>query len=115
MQNEHKIQHAKFTLGERVRHHMLEYRGIVMDVDPFFAFTDEVYKTVVEHGEVDESNEPRSKPWYQVLVHNTSQMTYVSEQNLLRDFSEEEFEHPALEMLFTCDEQGQYQRRLRVQ
>lgn len=109
MQSDILIKHAKFPIGQPVRHYLLEYRGIVMDADPRFRFSGDAVDKALQ----DEAL--KAQPWYQVLVHNTDQLTYVPESHLKTDISGEEIEHPVLELLFTRDAAGHYQRRLNLQ
>ena len=109
MQSEILIEHAQFAIGQPVRHQLLEYRGIVVDVDPRFRFSTEWF------GATMKGEHSSEQPWYHVLVHNTNQLTYVPEEQLLLDASAEEFEHPVLELLFTRDAAGHYQRRTNLQ
>lgn len=109
MQESIFISQAKYAIGARVRHALLEYHGLVMDVDPMFchreAFAPEKLENIPH----------KEKPWYHVLVHGTQHVTYVSEENLLPDLTTDEFEHPVMDMLFTRDEAGQYQWRRHLQ
>jgi heat shock protein HspQ len=109
MHNAILIKHAKFPIGQPVRHTLLQYRGIVVDVDLKF----QLQGKGSEHIMKDEV--AREQIWYQVLVHNTDQLTYVPETHLLIDSSQEDIDHPVLELLFRRDEAGHYQRRNFVQ
>lgn len=109
MENKTVITEAKFAIGARVKHSLLEYRGLVLDVDPQFFHKEALSQEVL-------NNLPnKSQPWYHVLVHGSQHVTYVAEQNLLADYSEEDFDHPVMEMLFTRTEAGLYQRRQQLQ
>lgn len=109
MESEILIKRASFAIGQTVRHQLLEYRGIVIDVDPQFRFATEWFGATMQG-----DNSP-NQPWYHVLVHNTNQLTYVPEEQLVADVSHEEIEHPVLELLFTRDAAGHYQRRMNLQ
>ncbi|TIU00560.1 MAG: heat shock protein HspQ, partial [Mesorhizobium sp.] len=37
---------AKFSIGQVVRHRLFPFRGIIFDVDPQFANTDEWYEAI---------------------------------------------------------------------
>ncbi|MFT6662435.1 MAG: heat shock protein HspQ, partial [Maricaulis maris] len=43
------IRDAKFGLGDVVRHRLFPFRGVVVDVDPQFANTEEWYESIPEN------------------------------------------------------------------
>lgn len=98
------ISQAKFSVGELIHHRLFDYRGVIVDVDRNFQGTDEWYELVAK------SRPPRNKPWYHVLVHNADHSTYVAEQNLESDDSEEPVSHPMLENFFSAFRNGKYVR-----
>jgi heat shock protein HspQ len=81
---------AKFSVGQLIRHRLFDYRGVVVDVDPFFQGDDEWYERVAR------TRPPKNRPWYRVLVHEAAHFTYVAERNLLADDSGKPVKHPAL-------------------
>lgn len=103
------INQARFSVGEKVFHNEYDYRGIILDVDAQYQNSDEWYEKTAE------SRPSKNQPWYMVLVHGTEQMTYVAEQHLETDWSDEEIEHPVVSLCFDKDEQGQYSRRQTLQ
>ena len=103
------INNARFAIGDMVKHQLLEYRGLVLDIDPAFD------KKLATKSEKLNDMPSQDQPWYQVLVHGTSQMTYVPEQHLQCDYSEEAILHPAAEICFHRGDDGQYHRRLNIQ
>jgi len=105
MQSEITINRAQFSIGSRVCHKLLGYRGVVLDVDASFKFPKELAKDVAGS----------DRPWYHVLVHDTNRLTYVSEQSLNLDASGDEIENPAVDILFTRDSTGHYQHRRNLQ
>ena len=42
------VAHARFSIGDVVRHRMFDFRGVIFDVDPVFANTDEWYEAIPE-------------------------------------------------------------------
>ncbi|MBW6523349.1 heat shock protein HspQ [Sphingomonas sp. RHCKR47] len=99
------ISHARFSIGDVVRHRMLDFRGVVFDVDPVFANTDEWYEAIPE------SFRPRKdQPFYHLLAENaeSSYVAYVSQQNLVHDETDEPVEHPAIDGLFDRLADGRY-------
>lgn len=99
------IAHARFSIGEVVRHRLLEFRGVIFDVDPVFANTEEWYQSIPE------TLRPRKdQPFYHLLAENaeSSYIAYVSQQNLVRDDSDDPVEHPAIPGLFDRLADGRY-------
>ncbi|MFQ5766371.1 MAG: heat shock protein HspQ [Acidobacteriota bacterium] len=54
------------------------------------------------------SKPPRDQPWYKVLVHDTEDITYVAERNLVKDSGREPIQHPLLEEYFNEFRDGYY-------
>lgn len=99
------VAHARFTIGDVVRHRMLDFRGVVFDVDPVFANTEEWYQAIPE------SIRPsKDQPFYHLLAENaeSTYVAYVSQQNLVHDESEEPVDHPAIAGLFNGFSDGRY-------
>ena len=89
--------HAKYHLGQVVRHRKHPFRGVVFDVDAIFSNTDEWYEAIPE-----ESRPVKNQPFYHLLAENdqTYYVAYVSEQNLVADYSGEPISHPDLPEMF---------------
>jgi heat shock protein HspQ len=102
------IVHANFTVGDVVRHRLLDFRGVVFDVDPVFANTEEWYQAIPEG-----VRPAKDQPFYHLLAENaeSSYVAYVSQQNLVVDRTEEPVEHPALDGLFDAFVEGRYTLR----
>ena len=98
-----------FFIGQRVHHKKFDYRGVVVDVDARFAGTEEWYQQVAL------SRPPKDRPWYHVLVHNSSQMTYVAERHLEPDSSDDPIDHPAIDMYFDGFDNGVYRLNVKKQ
>jgi heat shock protein HspQ len=99
---------ARFTIGDVVRHRMFDFRGVIFDIDPVFANTDEWYESIPE-----DLRPSKDQPFYHLLAENgeSSYVAYVSQQNLLHDDSEEPVDHPAIDGLFTGFADGRYNLR----
>lgn len=41
-----QIKHAKFQIGQVVKHRLFPFRGVIFDVDPEFANTEEWYESI---------------------------------------------------------------------
>jgi len=96
---------ARFSIGEVVKHRLFPFRGVIFDVDPEFANSEEWWEAIPE------PIRPRKdQPFYHLLAENdeTHYVAYVSEQNLLPDESGEPVAHPQLPLLFAEDEDGRY-------
>ena len=102
------IAHADFTIGEIVRHRIFEFRGVIFDVDPVFANSEEWYQAIPE-----EIRPSKDQPFYHLLAENadSSYLAYVSQQNLLPDDSLEPVDHPAIAGIFDAFADGRYQLR----
>jgi heat shock protein HspQ len=96
---------AKYQIGQIVRHRFYPFRGVIFDVDPEFANTDEWWQSIPEH-----VRPRKDQPFYHLLAENeeTSYIAYVSEQNLLPDESGKPISHPQVNELFSGVEDGRY-------
>ena len=102
------IPSARFAIGDVVRHRMFDFRGVVFDVDPEFANSDEWYDAIPEA-----IRPSKSQPFYHLLAENaeTTYVAYVSQQNLIPDESDEPVDHPEIASMFDGLEDGRYQLR----
>jgi heat shock protein HspQ len=95
---------ARFRIGDIVRHRVYPFRGVIVDVDPEFANTDEWYAAIPE-----DVRPRKDQPFYHILAENdeTSYNAYVSEQNLVPDFPDP-VSHPEVEDFFDGIVDGRY-------
>lgn len=102
------VAHARFAIGDVVRHRLLEFRGVIFDVDPVFANSEEWYDAIPEG-----VRPARDQPFYHLLAENadSSYVAYVSQQNLEHDQSDEPVDHPAISGIFDDYRDGRYQLR----
>src|SRR5690606_9298199 len=100
-----QIKHAKFQIGQVVKHRLFPFRGVIFDVDPTFANTEEWYEAIPA-----EVRPSRDQPFYHLLAENeeTEYIAYVSEQNLLEDSSGLPVRHPQLREMFERGRDGFY-------
>lgn len=100
------IKYAKYQIGQIVKHRSLSFRGIIFDVDPEFANTEEWYESIPQ-----DTRPHREQPFYHILAENDEleYVAYVSEQNLIPDYSDEPLRHPQVAEYFNMNEQGKYQ------
>ncbi len=97
--------HAKFTIGEVVRHRFHPFRGVIFDVDPEFANTEEWWQAIPA-----DKRPRKDQPFYHLLAENaeTTYIAYVSEQNLLPDESGRPVTHPQVDDMFQGMSDGLY-------
>lgn len=102
------IAHARFSIGDVVRHRLFDFRGVVFDVDPVFNNSDEWYEAIPA-----DLRPRKDQPFYHLLAENmeSSYVAYVSQQNLVVDESDEPVEHPAIGGLFAGYADGRYNLR----
>ena len=103
--NPSSIPLARFAIGEVVRHRLLDFRGVIFDVDPEFANSQEWYEAIPEA-----MRPSKDQPFYHLLAENmeSSYVAYVSQQNLVSDDSDEPIDHPAIGTLFDRFDEGRY-------
>ena len=96
---------AMYAIGQVVRHRHYPFRGVIFDVDPVFNNIEEWWEAIPE------PVRPRKdQPFYHLLAENDNSyyVAYVSEQNLVADYSGEPVDHPDLGDLFGDFEDGRY-------
>lgn len=100
-----KSRSAKFNLGEIVKHRIYEFRGVVFDVDPVFANSDDWLQAIPESIRPD-----KNQPFYHLLAENDEieYIAYVSEQNLVAEQNARPLRHPQLDEHFMCYHEGAY-------
>jgi len=99
---------AKFQIGAVVKHRLFPFRGVVFDIDPVFANTEEWYEAIPP-----EIRPRKDQPFYHLFAENAESeyIAYVSEQNLLPDTSGKPVRHPQIAEVFERDEDGSYKTR----
>jgi heat shock protein HspQ len=103
-----KARVAKFPIGAVVKHRLFPFRGVVFDIDPEFANTEEWYAAIPA-----EVRPRKDQPFYHLFAENaeTEYIAYVSEQNLLPDESGEPVRHPQVKETFQRAKDGSYKPR----
>ncbi len=88
---------AQFSIGDVVRHRFYSFRGVIIDVDPVFANSEEWWQSIPEN-----VRPSKDQPYYHLLAENehTTYLAYVSEQNLVVDDSGEPCRHPQVDQHF---------------
>ena len=106
-----QLKQAKFHIGQIVKHRIFPFRGVIFDVDPVYANTDEWWNAIPE-----QVRPSKDQPFYHLLAENdeTEYVAYVSEQNLLIDDSDSPVRHPQLNEFFEAPVDGVYRPKERV-
>ena len=99
---------ARFGVGDVVRHKMFDFRGVIFDIDPVFANSEEWWNSIPE-----DIRPRRDQPYYHLLAENddSSYTAYVSQQNLLLDADAGPVDHPNVAELFGDFADGRYRMR----
>ena len=99
---------ARYGIGEVVRHRLLDFRGVIFDVDATFSNTEEWYEAIPEA-----MRPAKDQPFYHLLAENaeSSYIAYVSQQNLVADEDGDPVDHPAIGTLFDGFDDGRYRLR----
>ena len=102
---------ARYAIGDLVRHRVFPFRGVIFDVDPEFANSEEWYESIP-----DEIRPRKDQPFYHLFAENdeTEYIAYVSEQNLLSDENREPVRHPQVNEVFERTPDGNYRTRERL-
>jgi heat shock protein HspQ len=103
--NRQPVSLARFAVGDVVRHRYYPFRGVIFDIDPVFANTEEWWQAIPQN-----MRPRKNQPFYHLLAENaeTEYIAYVSEQNLLPDTSGAPLRHPQVAEYFIEDEDGRY-------
>lgn len=99
---------ARFQMGDLVKHRIFPFRGVIFDVDPVFANTEEWWQSIPI-----EVRPRKDQPFYHLLAENDegSYIAYVSEQNLLHDTRHEPVKHPQIDEIFGPFKGTRYEMR----
>jgi len=99
---------AGFDIGDVVRHRLHDFRGVIFDIDPVFANSEEWYQSIPA-----DLRPNREQPYYHLLAENgeSSYVAYVSQQNLQADGESGPVDHPSVAELFEDFDDGRYRLR----
>ena len=102
---------ARYAIGDIVRHRLYDFRGVVFDIDPVFANSEEWYEAIPEN-----IRPQREQPFYHLFAENgdSSYIAYVSQQNLEHDGESGPVDHPGITQLFDTYAKGRYQLRRKL-
>jgi len=106
-----KTRNAKFRIGQVVKHRLFSFRGVIFDIDPEFANTEEWWQSIPA-----EIRPRKDQPFYHLFAENeeTEYVAYVSEQNLLPDNSGTPIRHPDVAEVFEWSDGGYRPRDSRL-
>ncbi|WP_228243312.1 heat shock protein HspQ [Porphyrobacter sp. GA68] len=99
---------SRFGIGDIVSHCLFDFRGVVFDVDPVFANSEEWYESIPP-----EIRPSREQPFYHLLAESEESyyVAYVSQQNLRPDADNGPVGHPDIAQMFENFENGRYRVR----
>ena len=97
---------AKYQIGQVVRHRIYPFRGVIFDVDPVFANTEDWWNSIPE-----DVRPHRDQPFYHLYAENETSyyVAYVSEQNLVPDETGDPVDHPDVTDMFGEMHDGRYE------
>jgi heat shock protein HspQ len=87
---------SKFGIGQQVRHTLLGYLGVIVDIDPEYSLAEP------EEDEIAANDELRAAPWYHVVMEDDDGQpihTYLAEAQLSSETRDEHPEQPSLDEL----------------
>ena len=92
-------------------HRFFPFRGVIFDVDPEYANTEEWWESIPA-----EMRPNKDQPFYHLLAENeeTEYVAYVSEQNLVPDESGEPLRHPEIGSYFEVGPDGAFRARREI-
>lgn len=86
---------CKFSIGEQIRHKLLGYPGVVIDIDPEYSLVSPAWE------ELDAHDTLRSAPWYHVVMEDGQGQaihTYLAEAQLVQETPDDD-RHSSLDEL----------------
>ncbi|HGL3853664.1 TPA: heat shock protein HspQ [Klebsiella aerogenes] len=87
---------SKFGIGQQVRHTLLGYLGVIVDIDPEYSLDESAAD------EIGANDELRAAPWYHVVMEDEDGQpvhTYLAEAQLSSEASDEHPEQPSMDEL----------------
>ena len=96
--------YIRFRLGQPIRHKKHAYRGVIIDSDAEFSQSDVWYQLMTNDFPA------KNRPWYYILVNDSSCVSYVPESYLEPDLSGDPINHPMLAEYFNEFTGGLYKK-----
>ena len=72
------IKNCKFTVTQIVSHRDGSFRGMIVDIDPWFMGSEEWYQNAIHN------DAPVEEPWYYVVIDGADYATYAPEKDLVQ-------------------------------
>ncbi len=89
---------SKFSIGQQVRHKLLGFLGVIIDIDPEYSLTEKKLENIK-----NENNKSFKKyPWYHVVTEDNNGQPihiYLAEIQLSWETQKEHPEQPSLDKL----------------
>ncbi len=101
---------SKFGLGQQVRHSLLGYLGVIVDIDPEYSLD------APGADEIADNDALRAAPWYHVVMEDDEGQpvhTYLAEAQLQGEPRDEHPEQPSMDELAQTIRQQLQAPRLR--
>ncbi|MCS2153706.1 heat shock protein HspQ [Scandinavium goeteborgense] len=101
---------SKFGIGQQVRHSLLGYLGVIIDIDPEYSLDES------SDDEVAVNDDLRASPWYHVVMEDDDGEpvhTYLAEAQLQNEANDEHPEQPSMDELAQTIRQQLQAPRLR--
>jgi heat shock protein HspQ len=101
---------SKFGIGQQVRHSLLGYLGVIVDIDPEYSLDEP------SDDEVAVNDDLRTSPWYHVVMEDDDGEpvhTYLAEAQLQNEANDEHPEQPSMDELAQTIRQQLQAPRLR--
>lgn len=80
---------AKFGIGQKVRHSLLGYLGVIIDVDPEYSLNEPLIEEILKNNNI------KSSPWYHVIMEDDkgkTMHTYLAESQISLVLSNSHYE-----------------------
>lgn len=87
---------TKFSIGQQVRHSLLGYLGVIVDVDPEYSLNEPLIDEILK------SKELKCSPWYHVIMEDDRGQTihtYLAESQLSWELTGNHPEQSSLDAL----------------
>jgi heat shock protein HspQ len=87
---------SKFGIGQQVRHSLLGYLGVIVDIDPVYSLDEPA------EDEMAVNDQLRAAPWYHVVMEDDDGQpvhTYLAEAQLSGELNDEHPEQPSMDEL----------------
>ncbi len=87
---------SKFGIGQKVRHKLLDFLGVIIDVDPEYSLSDNNFEKLIY------SESLKKAPWYHVIMEDNNGYpihTYLAEAQLSWEVNRENIEKTSLDEL----------------